>query len=657
MKYIIYIIFFFAATQMLAQADDDLLFTVEDSPVYVGEFKYIYEKTNQGKADYSKESLDEYLELYKKFKLKVQRARDIKLDTIKSLQRELEGYRKQLANSYLIDKEVTERLMKEVYNRSQTDVNISHIMIQVSNDPSPKDTLAKYNKIMDIYNQLEGGKKFADLVQMSEDKSSADKGGKIGYVNAMLPNGFYQMETAAYTTPAGTYSKPFRTRVGYHILMNNGTRDARGEMEAAHILIRNVNESLPGMTGTRKPEKIIEEIYKELQEGATWESLVTRSEDKTSASNGGSLGKFGIGRFDPDFEDVVFALAEDGDISKPIQSKAGWHIVKRIKKFPQLTYKEEKGRLQNKIKKDARYQFAQTAMLSRIKRDNNFKVYDAVVKNFKTSLSDEFTSYKWKANSKPSNKVIFELGDENFALFELEEFLEQSSRKRQRLGRTGDVSSTFETLYADFVNTKTLEYEERQLEKKFPEFKYLMREYQEGILLFEATKTEIWDRASQDTSGLAAYYEKIRKSDKYKWRERAEVSFYTIKSEAKDQLNAIRKMAGKKSTSAVLEKFNKDGKSILTVRRDLFEKGKNKLIDALPWKPGSISEAEVNSQDKSLIFLKIEKIVPVTAKSLSEARGYAVAEYQDYLERKWLKDLATSYKIEVNQKIFDKMVK
>jgi len=245
MKQITLFILLFCSIAVFAQADADVLFTVEDSPVYVGEFKYIYEKTNQDNADYSQASVEEYLELYKKFKLKVQRAKDIKLDTIQALKKELNGYRKQLANSYLIDKEVTERLIKEAYERKKIDVNISHIMVQLPKGATPQDTLAKFNKIMDLYSQLEAGKKFEELVPQSEDKSSIKKRGNLGFVTAVLPSGFYTLENAAYNTTVGGYSKPIRTGVGYHIIQNNGKRPARGEIEAAHILIRKPNPSMP----------------------------------------------------------------------------------------------------------------------------------------------------------------------------------------------------------------------------------------------------------------------------------------------------------------------------------------------------------------------------------------------------------------------------
>lgn len=656
MKYLSLVLLLIASLNLFAQADDEVLFTVEDSPVLVGEFKYIYEKTNQDNADYSKESVEEYLDLYKKFKLKVERAKDIKLDTIQALKKELAGYRKQLANSYLIDKEVTERLIEEAYNRKKLDINVSHIMMSVPKDSSPQDTLVKYNKIMDIYNQLKAGKKFEDLVSMSEDPSSKEKNGNIGFLTAMLPNGFYELENAAYNTPPNSFSKPFRTRVGYHIVKSLGKRPARGSIEAAHILIR-TSEYNADPVKDAESEKKIREIYDELKAGAKWDDLVSKSEDQTTNAKGGSVGKFGIGRFDPVFEEAAFSLANDGDFSEPFQSKAGWHILKRIKKFPLKSYDEERGQLQNRIKKDARYEVAQEAMINRIRRENNFTQYDNVVNNLRNSLNDEFTTYKWKANPKPSNKVLFTIGDESHIQSELEAFLEQSSRKRQRLGRNGDVKATFNALYDEFVRVKTLAYEESQLENKFPEFKYLMNEYQEGILLFEATKTEIWDRASQDSVGLAQYYEKIKNNDKYKWKDRAEVSFYTLNPASKDQIKAIRKMATKKSTADVLARYNNEKVKPLKVRRDTYEKGKNKIVDAMKWSPGSLSEIEISTQDNSLNFIKIEKIIPVTGKTLSEARGYAVAEYQDYLERNWLEELKSSYKIEVNQKVLDKLIK
>ncbi|MCB0616648.1 MAG: peptidylprolyl isomerase, partial [Phaeodactylibacter sp.] len=221
-----------------AQKDDPILFTVEDTPVHESEFVYIYSKTNGKNATFSKESLDEYLDLYIKFKLKVQKAREMKLDTVPQLMNELAGYRRQLADSYLIDKEVTEKLLREAYEHSKQDVDISHILISMPSNPSPEDTLAAYEKALAIKQRLKK-EDFATVAkEVSGDKSAQNNGGHIGFVTALFPNGFYELEKAAYSIPLNKLSDPIRTAAGYHLLIVNGRRPARGEMEGDYILLR-----------------------------------------------------------------------------------------------------------------------------------------------------------------------------------------------------------------------------------------------------------------------------------------------------------------------------------------------------------------------------------------------------------------------------------
>jgi len=245
----------------LSAQKDPVLFTVEKTPVHLSEFEYIYNKTNGDKADYSKNSLEEYLDLYVKFKLKVQRAKDMKLDTIKTLQDELAGYRRQLANTYLVDKEVTEKLVKEAYDRTSEDVEISHIMAQLSANPSPADTLQAFQKIHAALAKLKGGAKFEDIAKSdSEDTYSKPNGGRLGFFAAMFREGFYEMESAAYNLKVGAFSNPIRTAVGYHIVRLDSKRPARGEVEVAHILIRNAKDAKDN-----SPKTKIDNLYKELQ--------------------------------------------------------------------------------------------------------------------------------------------------------------------------------------------------------------------------------------------------------------------------------------------------------------------------------------------------------------------------------------------------------
>ena len=654
MKYISLIIFFISISICLQAQKDDILFEVAGDPVELQEFKYIYEKTNQQNADYSKVSVDEYLKLYKKFKLKVKRARDMKLDTIVSLQKELQGYRTQLANSYLIDKEVTEKLQRQLYKRQKQDINISHILVKCAKDASPADSLAAYTKIKNIYNKLLKGGDFEKTAAIeSEDKTAKDNKGNIGFITAMLPNGFYALESAAYNQVPKQIGAPVRTNIGYHIVRVNEVRPARRQMEIAHILIRYPEKGDKSFAKTK-----IDSIASAISKGGDFDQIaVVLSEDKVTASVKGYLGFFGINRYEKAFEDAAFSLEVDGQTTRPFETSAGWHIVKRISKKEEKSYGLAKGELQRAIKKDQRYELAQAAMLNRIKKEANYKVNDKNLNDYLGSLDAKFLSYKWKPTNTPNSTELFSLGGKSVSVNDFEKFLGSSSRKRQRIGRSGDVVQTGKTLFDDYVKKECLAYEESQLEKKYPEFKYLMREYEEGILLFEATKMEVWDKATQDTVGLAAYFDKLKGRGKYMWKDRAEVSFFTVKKEEAIHFDKVLKMAGTKSTQEVLSKINKPDHTIVTVRKEVFEKGKNKVLDAMVWKEGTISAPEKSKRDNSQNFMKIEKVMGPMEKSMSEARGYIVADYQDYLEKQWVQELERSYDIKVNEKVLKKIIK
>ncbi len=631
--------------------NDPVLFTVDDTPVNVSEFKYIYSKTNGAKADFSKSSLDEYLDLYVKFKLKVQRAKEMQLDTIPALMSELEGYRRQLANSYLIDKEVTEKLVKEVYYRSKQDVNISHIMITVKPNATPKDSLAAYNKILDIKKKLDAGGDFGQLAkEFSTDQSAKDNAGNIGYITSLFPNGFYPLETAAYSAKKNEVVGPVRTSAGYHLIKVNDIRDARGEMEVAHILVRFPKDKSKDQGKTKAK---IDSLHKALRTGANFEDLAkSNSEDRMTAKKGGYLGFFGINRFERAFEDAAFALANDGTYSTPVESSVGWHIVKRVSKKEVEPYDIAKRRLQTLVQKDARFEAAKKAMVVRIKKEGNFKENDLALTKFKQSQTKDFLTHKWKPNPKPSDEPLFTLGgDQSFTLGDFESFCQRTARKRMRMGQNAKIEDAVNILYNDFVEDSCLKFEETQLEVKYPEFKSLMREYEEGILLFEATKILVWDKASQDTSGLKTFFNSSTK--KYYYEDRADVSIYTLKAQASSMINKVKKMARKNPSSTVIEKY----KEVLSVQEQVIEKGKNPVLDAMTWKVGELSGIEENKKDKSLNFMKIEKITPKREKGLKEARGYVVADYQDYLERKWIEELRDMYKVKINNDVLENLVK
>ena len=654
-RFIIWSVLILSSWSLSAQTNDDpVLFTVNGDPVHVSEFKYIYTKTNGEKADFSEASLEEYLRLYTKFKLKVQKAKEMQLDTIPTLQDELEGYRRQLADSYLIDKEVTDKLIKEAYERQKQDVNISHIMAAVAPDAAPKDTMRAFQKIMKAKEELEAGIAWDSVaIKYSADRSVKRNYGNIGFVSALFPNGLYNLETVAYNEAIGKLHGPIRTGSGYHLVKIHDRRPARGEMEIKHILLRFPKEGDKSATKAR-----IDSLYQLLVAGQSFETIAKDySEDTKTAEKGGYIGFFGINRYEKAFEDAAFALENDGDYSKPIETTAGWHILKRVTKKPLEEFALAKTRLQGAIKRDARFELSKTTMINRIKKENNFIEFNTTYKKFQDSLDKEFLTYKWKPEERENEDPLFAFGkDYVVTLGDFNKFLGRSSRKRIRMGRSSSLEVTLNSLYQDFVNESSLKYEEQQLDKKYPEFKSLMREYEEGILLFEATKMLVWDKAAQDTAGLKEYFKVVE--GKYKWRSRAITSIYTINSIDTELAAKIQKYAAKNSPEKVLEKFNVNEEApVIAWSEKTVEQGRNMGLKNVPWKEAEQTGIELNKREKTQSFMKIEKILPVTNKTLNEARGYVIADYQDHLQRKWVEELESEYKVEVDRKVFDSLVK
>ncbi len=644
---------FLAAQTLFGQTADPVLFTVKNTPVQLSEFKYIYSKTNQDKADFSRPSLQEYLDLYVKFKLKVQKAREMRLDTIEALRTELDGYRRQLANSYLIDREVTDKLIRETYERMGQDVDLSHIFIACDRNAKAADTLAAYTKAMEIYKLATApGANFNQLAtEKSEDKSAKDNHGDISFVTAMFPDGFYLMEKAAYAAKPGAIFGPVRTFSGYHIVRVNGFRPARGEMEIAQILLRKDKDAAKNATIQAKADSVLTA----LRGGASWDELCTKySDDKMTAPKGGYIGFFGINRYQRNFEDAAFALKTDGEISGIVETSLGWHIIKRVSARPVLPFDQMKRPLTEKVKRDSRSEVAKQSMISKIKREGGFSENKAVLDAWAARQVDTmFLTFKWKPAEPKATDVLVKFASKTYSLGDFEEYCARASRERMR-GAGTPMLEVISKLYKSWTDDVTMQFEESQLDKKYPDFKALMREYEEGILLFDATKQLVWDRANTDTTGLEAFFKNNLK-DKYKWDERASVTFYTVKTDDGKVVAEVRELAAKKDTATVLKKMNKKSDLVSALGRQ-YEKGKNKDLNDI-WTAGAMTAPKSDAGTKTTSFIKIESIAPPAAKTLNEARGYAVADYQDWLEKQWIEDLRKEFPVTIDQQVFEGMIK
>jgi len=637
----------------LTQTDNRILFTVGGDKVTVSDFEYVYNKNNiNNQADYSDTSLRNYLALYENFRLKVREAEAMKLDTIPSLKTELEGYRKQLAKSYLSDREITDKLVLEAYERSKTEVNASHILVKVDENANPADTLVAYKKIMALRKRIEKGESFEKVArEASEDPSAKNNGGNIGWFSVF--GTIYPFENAAYSLKKGELSQPVRTEFGYHLVEVNDTRPARGQIHLEHLMLR-----FPDKATQAQKDSVhmrIDSIYGIISaKKIKFEDAVKAfSEDKATRGKNGDLPWIGTGAQTrmPEFEDAAFALEKDGDISKPVQTRVGWHILKRVERKDLGSFNDVKNDIKKKVERDSRSEVAKTVLVDRIKRENNFLQYPDVKANFISRVDSGILKGGWRADStlRHSSKVLFKLAGKEYTEGDFADFIGKTSKHRTDKTKEGLINEYYE----NFVNTKCQDYEESMLEVKKPEFKNLMKEYKDGILLFELMDRMVWTKAVKDTDGLEAFRQK--NATKYMWGKRVEVAIFNVNE--KQAAEEAHKLAEKKKTpEEIKEKINKaGGKAHVSVIEGKYEKGQYDVVDKINWTPGTTEVKKLN--DSSYQFIVVKRLVDPEPKTLKEAKGYIVSDYQEYLEKTWLDSLRNKYPIKLDESVFDSLIK
>ncbi len=637
------LIFCLLGLNMQAQSDDPVLLKVGNSDVHVSEFKYIYEKNNGEGADYGTKSLTEYLDLYTKFKLKVEKARELQLDTISSLKQELEGYRKQLAGSYLIDKEVTDALLKELYGRMDYDVEFAHIFMPLPEHAARSQQEEVLAKMREAKSKLVAGVDFSKVASLySEDKNTNVNGGYMGYMTAKLPSGFYNLETAIYETPIGAISDIVRTKIGYHIVKVINKRKARGIVEVAQILIDGDNF------------KLADSIYHLVLKGEDFETLVKKySIDKNTIRSGGRLAPFGINTYDTVFETTSFLLKKDGDVSTPVKTTSGYHIIKRLHKYDKDTYDIFVKKMKAQLSKDERFDIAKVKLVDEIKKSAGFKENKEALTKFKSTLTEEFYTYKWMPDENISKEMLISIGKDEYSVASFGDFCKKNTKIRLRYDRSKPITETVDELYKEFINESALSYEEQSLETKYPDFKSLMREYQEGILLFEVTKMNVWDKANQDTIGLKNFFQEVK--DKYVWPEKASLAEISISNVDKKTADKIRKYVIKNDLSRLDKKYNKKSKIVSYTTKEV-EKGDLEMAN-LKWEKRAVSPLIVDESGMNYTLRKVLDILPSRPKTLAEARGYVVADYQEHLEKEWLQQLYKEYNVVVYKDVFNSLKK
>lgn len=636
---------------VLPAQEDPVLFKIDDFPVYASEFLYIYEKNNRESADYSRSSVEEYLDLYINFKLKVKRAKELKYHERDSYIRELAGYRKQLSNSYVIDKEVIGKMAEELYERQKWDVGIKHILVRASRNESVEG--AAYAKISSALEELKGGISFEEVVEKySEDQNSVKFGGDIGFVAAPLPDGYVELERSAFRLNPGEISEIIRTDLGLHIISVSDKRPARGEMEGSHILIRYAKKNPEDINSKRK----IDSLYQVLEEGKrAFESLaISYSQDRQTAPNGGYLGYFGIGKYEEQFEKEAFGLLEDGDYTAPFKSSIGWHIVKRKTKKQPYSREALKERVKSNMQQGERFELAKEEFVEQIKREEGFSMKPEALQVFMDSLDDSFREYQWRIPDFPDLE-LFSIGQSTFNLRDFGIFCKSSTRARLRSNQSVGLRPLVDDLRDDYIAEMVIDHLEKTLEDRYADFANLIREYEEGILLFEITKEKVWDRAASDSTGLKTFYEDHKED--YQWGERAKITTFTIRSTDEKLVHEISREAIINGADVVTNQYNQGRNPDLVIVESEVIDRMSEAMGNLEFKKGSLSPIQINNGLQVSTFRMIEEIMPARPKNLREARGYVISDYQDQLEKAWIESLKTRYTVDLNLDVLEGLIR
>ena len=616
---------------VLAQTKQPILFTVEKSPTFADEFIYLFKKNHSNKQDFTEAKVNEYLDLFVNFKLKITEAHKRGYDTTAKFTKELKTYGDELKKPYRAEKDLVDQLTKEAYDHLTQEVKASHILIGLKPDAAPEDTLKAFNKISEIKKRISNGEDFEKLArELSEDPSAKYNGGNLGYFTAMQM--VYPFEEAAYKTKIGEISPIVHSRFGYHLIKVLDKTNSRGEVEVSHILLRAIkgNET--------KNKNQIFEIYDQLKNGRSWDDLCKEfSEDTNTKNAGGRLRPFGVGALAsvPEFEATAFALQKPGEISDPFQSNIGWHIIRLEKKIPVPPYHEVEAALRKRVARDERLKISEQAAAAKRKEDLGFKE-NTVNKNKVVSLADSSLlkgQWKFKGTDELKKSTLVSVGSKNFVIGDFTNWVE----KKQSHSNLSP-SNYMNQLFNSFSDEKIEVAEEEKITKENPDFHHLMTEYREGILLFEIMEKEIWNRASEDSIGQKKFYNE--NLDKYKAGPRVEARIFSTTD--KSFLDEIKKRIAKGDTLTTVEL--KKFKSVQHFRN--YEKGESKVIDKINWVPG-LQETEL---DGTYYLVEVSRLVEAGTKKFMETRAQVISGYQDSLEKSWVTSLKKKYPIKMNNK-------
>ena len=637
------------SSHVFCQADaDKILMTIHDRQITLDEFERIYKKNNSSTA-LEQQTVEEYLDLFINFKLKVIEAEELGMDTTQRFIKEFNGYKQQLAKPYLSDTEEVDALVQEAFERAQKEINASHILIRTNAEAPPEDTLRAFNKAIEIRDRILAGEDFGTVAKAtSDDPSAKTNAGVLGWFTVFRM--VYPFENGAYQTEKGKLSWPVRTRFGYHLIKVNDIRPARGNVRVSHIMImtpEGMNDEL-----RTDAKKRIHMLYDSIQSGMDFAEIARKySEDGGSAARGGELPWFGTGRMVAPFEDASFALANIEDISEPIQTSFGWHIIKLLEQKKFDDFETVQADLRANVTKSDRNAYSKKALVERIKRNNNFTENRESLYPFYTIVDTSIFYRNWDVSKAAGlNEVLFTIGDRSVTQQDFASYLAEKQAATKK-----NIQVLVDNHYEKFIEVEVLQYEEDQLPGKYPEFKHLIQEYHDGILLFDLTDQMVWSKAVEDSIGMEAYYADNRSN--YMWEKRLDATLFTsrdaeVAAFARDLLSKKKRKRPSPEAVQSLAYAEFSDSSCLSFEINKYEMGDHPLVEKMDWNDPMSDNMD---EEGKVIFLVKNKVLKPEPKMLDECRGIVTADYQNHLETDWIEELRAKYTVQVNREMLSEI--
>ncbi len=631
MKQIILTICMFLSLSATVFAQNkDVLFIINNKPVYASEFERVYNKNLDLVQDDSQKNIDSYLDLFVNYKLKLEEAYSQGLDKEPNYVRELKGYERQLTQKYISNSEVTDKLVFEAYERLGKEVNANHVLVKLSPNASEEEEAQALKDINALRARVI--KEGFDKVQKDVHNGKTIYAENLGYFTAFKM--VYNFETNAYNTKIGDVSEPFKTQYGYHVVIVNDVRTNRGEVTVAHIMVGANDKDL------------IDTVYKRLEQGEDFKSLAKQySIDKSSNAKGGLLKPFSGGQLSSQvFEDEAFKLVKRGEYTKPFKTKFGWHITKLYAKKGLDTFEAEKRGLENKVKRDSRSRVLEEKRIATLLDTYNVTYDNANLADFEKGLHERFFKGLWNAPENLKNdKVLLSIKGKAITYNEFTNFLTKVQRRPQPKKA---IKAVVLEQYKAFVNSSVSKYQEENLINENEEYANILNEYKEGLLLFELMGKQIWNSAQNDSIALEAYFNNNKSKYFFKKRIKATIASSASKKDAKKVLKAL----NKNQSQEVIEKQFNAKNVVVTFNTGTFNLNDNAIPSTLKIKKGL---SKIYKQNDAYISLNILEILSQQQKDFKEAKGAVMSDFQDEKELNWLKVLKAKYPVKLNKSVLN----